>query len=62
MHVADGDCTCGEIMASGPGLMLGYLNNPTATAEAFDTDGWLSTGDIGYEKHGKIYIVDRKKE
>lgn len=43
--------------------MVGYLNNPKATAETVDQDGWLRTGDICYcdKKTKKWYIVDRKK-
>ena len=41
--------------------MLGYLENPVETAAAFDAEGWLRTGDIGYQANGKWYIVDRKK-
>lgn len=43
--------------------MLGYHNNPRATADTLSPDGWLSTGDIGYynENH-EFYIVDRIKE
>lgn len=43
--------------------MIGYHNNPKATAETISPDGWLSTGDIGYynENH-EFYIVDRIKE
>lgn len=40
--------------------MNGYLNNPTETFKAFD-NGWLKTGDVGYFKDGKIYIIDRIK-
>ena len=43
--------------------MLGYLNNPEATALTIDEDGWLHSGDIGYaDENGYCYIVDRLKE
>jgi 4-coumarate--CoA ligase len=43
--------------------MTGYLNNPTATAETIDADGWLRTGDIAIiDEHGHMSIVDRMKE
>lgn len=40
--------------------MNGYLNNSSETFKAFD-NGWLKTGDVGYFKDGKIYIIDRIK-
>ncbi|KAI8095185.1 hypothetical protein BDF21DRAFT_405361 [Thamnidium elegans] len=53
----------GEICIKGPIVMQGYLNNPEATAQAIDKNGYLHTGDIGYfDKLGNWYIVDRSKE
>jgi acyl-CoA synthetase (AMP-forming)/AMP-acid ligase II len=42
--------------------MLGYIDDSASTAEAFDGSGWLRTGDVGHVTHGKVYIVDRKKD
>lgn len=43
--------------------MIGYLNNSKATADTLSSDGWLSTGDIGYYNERKeFFIVDRIKE
>jgi acyl-CoA synthetase (AMP-forming)/AMP-acid ligase II len=53
----------GEICARGPQIMKGYLNNPVATANMLDDEGWLHTGDIGYfDEDGHCFIVDRLKE
>jgi len=53
----------GEVCVRGPQVMRGYLNQPEATAQTIDADGWLHTGDIGYaDNQGHFFIVDRAKE
>jgi 4-coumarate--CoA ligase len=53
----------GEILARGPQIVMGYLDNEKATRETFDRDGWLHTGDQGsIDAEGMITILDRIKE
>ncbi len=52
----------GELIVRGPQVMLGYWNNPTATAQAI-RNGWLFTGDmVSRDEEGFFRIVDRKKD
>jgi long-chain acyl-CoA synthetase len=52
----------GEILNRGPNTMLGYWNDPMATAAAI-RNGWLHTGDLGeLDEDGYLYVRGRKKE
>lgn len=53
----------GEILAKGPQIVRGYLNNPEATAGLFTKDGFIRTGDVGMmDESGMLTITDRIKE
>ena len=61
--VAPGDDGAGELLLRGEHVMLGYLDDPAATAEAIDADGWLHTGDVGrLDEAGNLTITDRLKD
>ena len=52
-----------ELLIKGPNIMLGYYNDPDATAKVIDADGYYHTGDVGYKDHdGHYYITDRLKD
>ncbi|HEX2286290.1 MAG TPA: FadD3 family acyl-CoA ligase [Mycobacterium sp.] len=53
----------GEVLVRGYTVMQGYLDDPVATAQAIDPDGWLHTGDLGtLDDAGRLRIVGRKKD
>ncbi|PJJ45385.1 acyl-CoA synthetase (AMP-forming)/AMP-acid ligase II [Glutamicibacter mysorens] len=55
--------TAGEVLVRGENVMLGYLDDPEATAKAVDAEGWLHTGDMGkLNEEGYLSIVDRIKD
>ncbi len=69
VRLADADGTpvaageVGEIQVRDEGVMIGYINNPAATAEAFTADGYLRTGDLATERpDGNYALVGRTKE
>ena len=58
LRIGDND----ELLARGPSIMLGYWDNPEATAAVIDTDGWFHTGDKARIENNHVYITGRLKE
>jgi long-chain acyl-CoA synthetase len=59
VKVAEGD---GELLIKGPGLMLGYWQQPEATKEAIDEEGWFHSGDLAKIVDEQVYITGRIKD
>ena len=58
VEVPHGDV--GRVRVSGPCVMRGYWNDPAMTAAAFDDEGWLVSGDLGYlDPEGNLVLVGR---
>lgn len=51
-----------ELLVRSPGVMLGYWNNPSATQDVLDEDGWLHTGDVAEIQDGRVFIKGRLKD
>lgn len=51
----------GRVHVRGPSVMVGYFGRPDLTAQAI-TDGWLDTGDLGFEHDGELYLCGRFKD
>ena len=52
----------GELLIKGGSVMTGYFDNPEKTAEAFDKDNWLRSGDVAcIFPNGSVKIIDRAK-
>ncbi|MDE5753911.1 MAG: AMP-binding protein, partial [Oscillospiraceae bacterium] len=51
----------GEVWVKSKSVMMGYYHNPEETEKTLTEDGWLKTGDLGYQNDGYLYLTGRKK-
>jgi fatty-acyl-CoA synthase len=57
------DGSRGVLMVRGPSIMIGYHEDPAATAQAFDADGWFRTGDLAKrDRNGNIVFIGRRSD
>ena len=52
----------GEVHLRSASVFIGYWNDPQATADAIDADGWYSTGDFGRIQDGRLYLESRMRD
>jgi len=57
-----GDRQIGRVMVRGLGIMEGYFRDAAATEACLSPDGWLDTGDMGYQVDSHLFIVGRAKD
>jgi malonyl CoA-acyl carrier protein transacylase len=57
-----GEGVIGKFQVKGPSVTSGYYQNPQKNQEAFTSDGWFNTGDLGYIKSGRIILTGRDKD
>lgn len=62
-ELVDSPDVVGEWCIRGPAVTIGYWNDPAATAESVDSEGWFHTGDLGrYDDEGDLFLVGRIKD
>jgi fatty-acyl-CoA synthase len=52
----------GEVFVRGPSVMSGYFGDPEASRKVLSADGWLKTGDIGYQADRHLFLTGRQKD
>lgn len=61
IKLSDGE-QAGELLVQGRELAMTYMGNAGATRESFVGGDWLRSGDVGYVRNGKVYLIDRAKD